>query len=50
MIRPTCGRAVVREVLGGHRPDLWVSNLYGAQRGHAERWQVCLAHPLRDLR
>ncbi len=36
------------EVLGGHRPALWVSDLYGAQQGHAEAWQVCLAHQLRD--
>jgi transposase len=25
-----------------------VSDLYGAQQGHAEHWQVCLAHQLRD--
>ena len=29
-------------------PALWVSDLYGAQRGHAEDWQICLAHQLRD--
>lgn len=39
---------VVAEVLGGHRPALWVFDLYGAQQGHAEHWQVCLAHQLRD--
>jgi transposase len=50
VIRPTRGRAVVAEVLGGHRPDIWVSDLYSAQRGHADLWQVCLAHQLRDLR
>src|SRR3954468_5864722 len=50
VIRPSRGRAVVAEVLGGHRPDVWVSDLYGAQRGHADLWQVCLAHQLRDLR
>jgi transposase len=27
-----------------------VSDLYGAQRGHAEAWQICLAHQLRDCR
>ena len=27
---------------------LWVSDLYGAQQGHAEAWQICLAHQLRD--
>jgi transposase len=50
VIRPTRGRALVDEVLGGHRPQIWVSDLYGAQRGHADAWQVCLAHQLRDLR
>jgi transposase len=50
VIRPSRGRAVVREVLGGHRPEIWVSDLYSAQRGHADLWQVCLAHQLRDLR
>ena len=49
VIRPTRARAVVAEVLGGHRPDIWVSDLYSAQRGHADLWQVCLAHQLRDL-
>src|SRR4051812_49521488 len=50
VIRPSRGRAVVAEVLGGHRPAIWVSDLHGAQRGHADLWQVCLAHQLRDLR
>ena len=48
VIRPSRGRAVVTEVLAGHRPIIWVSDLYGAQRGWAERWQLCLAHQLRD--
>ena len=50
VIRPTRGRAVVQEVLGEHRPQIWVSDLFAAQRGHADDWQVCLAHQLRDLR
>lgn len=48
VIRRSRGAGVVAEVLGGHRPALWVSDLYGAQQGHAEQWQVCLAHQLRD--
>jgi len=48
VIRKSRGAAVVAEVLGGHRPALWVSDLYSAQQGHAEAWQVCLAHQLRD--
>jgi transposase len=48
VIRPTRGAQVVREVMEGHRPTYWVSDLYSAQKGHAEKWQVCLAHQLRD--
>ena len=48
VIRRSRGAGVVAEVLNGHRPALWVSDLYGAQRGHAENWQICLAHQLRD--
>lgn len=48
VIRPSRGRAVVAEVLAGHRPQVWVSDLFSAQQGHAEQWQVCLAHQLRD--
>jgi transposase len=40
--------SVVTEVMAGHRPSIWVSDLYGAQQGHADLWQVCLAHQLRD--
>ena len=48
VMRRSRGAGVVAEVLGGHRPALWVSDLYGAQQGHAEEWQICLAHQLRD--
>jgi transposase len=48
VMRPTRAAAVVDEVLDGHRPALWVSDLYGGQRGHADLWQICLAHQLRD--
>lgn len=48
VVRPSRAAAVVSEVLGGHRPALWVSDLYGGQQGHADLWQVCLAHQLRD--
>jgi transposase len=36
--------------MAGHRPSIWVSDLYGAQPGHADLWQVCLAHQLRDCK
>jgi transposase len=50
VVRPTRAATVVNEVLDGHRPALWVSDLYGGQQGHADLWQVCLAHQLRDCR
>jgi transposase len=49
VIRPSRGKAVIDETLAGHRPQIWVSDLFSAQKAHpAERWQVCLAHQLRD--
>jgi transposase len=49
VIRPSRGHGVIQEILGEHRPTIWVSDLYSAQRHHpAEDWQVCLAHQLRD--
>lgn len=48
VIRHSRAASVVREVLDGHRPVIWVSDLYSAQQGHAEQWQICLAHQLRD--
>ena len=48
VIRKSRGAMVVAEVMDGHRPAIWVSDLYGAQQGHADDWQVCLAHQLRN--
>jgi transposase len=48
VIRNSRGAGVVAEVMDGHRPAIWVSDLYSAQQGHADAWQVCLAHQLRD--
>jgi transposase len=48
VIRDTRAASVVDEVMGGHRPQFWVSDLYAGQKGHADKWQVCLAHQLRD--
>lgn len=50
VIRKTRAASVVAEVLDGHRPAIWVSDLYGGQQGHADAWQVCLAHQLRDCK
>lgn len=49
VIRPSRGKAVIDEMMAGHRPNVWVSDLFSAQKAHpAEHWQVCLAHQLRD--
>lgn len=49
VIRPSRGTQVINEVMGEHRPQIWVSDLFSAQKNHpAEQWQVCLAHQLRD--
>jgi transposase len=37
-----------REVLQGATPEVWVSDRYGAQNGHGQTHQLCLAHLLRD--
>lgn len=48
VIKPSRGKDVVNEVMAGHRPCYWVSDLYSSQRGHADNWQICIAHQLRD--
>ena len=50
VICPSRGKAVVRALFGDIRPTVWVSDMLGSQRGHAEQWQVCLAHLLRDAK
>jgi transposase len=49
VIHPSRGGDVIREVMEEHRPQIWVSDLFSAQKTHpADDWQVCLAHQLRD--
>lgn len=49
IIRPSRGSEVIVEVMAGHCPEVWVSDLFSAQKTHpAAAWQVCLAHQLRD--
>lgn len=48
IIRPSRGAGVVRALFGELRPRVWISDSLGSQRGHADLWQVCLAHLLRD--
>ena len=46
---PTRGAVVVREMMDGHRPAVWISDRYSAQQGHAAAHQTCLAHLARDV-
>src|SRR3954465_6043303 len=46
---PTRGAIVVREMMDGHRPAVWISDRYTAQQGHAAEHQTCLAHLARDV-
>jgi transposase len=50
VVRNSRAASVVTETMAGHRPSIWVSDLYGAQQGHADLWQVCLAHQLCDCK
>lgn len=50
VIKPSRGKAVVTALFGEIRPEVWVSDMLGSQRGHAMEWQVCLAHLLRDAK
>lgn len=46
---PTRGAVVVREMMDGHRPRVWISDRYTAQQGHGLAHQTCLAHLARDV-
>jgi transposase len=48
-IAPRRAKAVPEEVLGEHRPEVWVSDRYAGQQDLAPTHQVCLAHLLRDV-
>jgi transposase len=49
LIRPSRGGDGISEVMADHRPQVWVSDLFSAQKTHpAASWQVWLAHQLRD--
>jgi transposase len=47
-IAVTRSAAVPSDFLQGARPEVWVSDRYGAQAGHGQAHQLCLAHLLRD--
>jgi transposase len=46
---PTRAASVVREMMDGHRPAVWLSDRYTAQQGHGVSHQTCLAHLARDV-
>jgi transposase len=46
---PTRATSVVREMMDGHRPTVWLSDRYAAQQGHGLAHQTCLAHLARDV-
>ena len=46
---PTRGAVVVRDLMDGHRPEVWCSDRYSAQQGHGTAHQACLAHFARDV-
>ena len=46
---PSRGKRVLEDLLGEHRPDFWLSDRYGGQKGFATcGHQFCLAHLIRD--
>ncbi|NIV30184.1 MAG: IS66 family transposase [Anaerolineae bacterium] len=50
VIRPSRAAQVLTDVMGEAQPQVWISDAYAAQMHHpAHRYQLCLAHQLRDL-
>jgi transposase len=49
LTHPRRSKMAVEQFLGAFRPDAWVSDRFGAQKGWAKKHhQICLAHLLRD--
>src|ERR671920_507400 len=46
---PTRAASVIRAMMDGHRLQVWLSDRFSAQQGHAEAQQTCLAHLARDV-
>jgi transposase len=46
---PSRAASVVRDMMDGHRPKVWLSDRYSAQQGHAAAQQTCLAHLAREV-
>ena len=45
----TRGAVVVREMMAGHKPGVWLSDRYSAQQNHGAQHQTCLAHLAREV-
>jgi transposase len=44
-MRPNRWQKVIESVMDGHKPEIWISDLYSSQANHpATQWQICLAH------
>ena len=43
------GAIVVREMMAGHKPGVWLSDRYSAQQNHGWHHQTCLAHLARQV-
>jgi len=49
LVDPTRAKRVLGDFLGDYRPDFWISDRYGGQKGFAaKQHQFCLAHLIRD--
>lgn len=46
----SCAAQVVRDTMGGHQPDVWISDRYTGQQGHGLHHQTCLARLDRKAR
>ena len=40
---------MVRDIMGDHRPNVWLSDRYSAQQGYGKAHQTCLAPLARDV-
>src|SRR3954447_1506824 len=45
----TRAASVVRDMMDGRQPAVWMSDRYAAQQGHGAAHQTCLAHLARDV-
>jgi transposase len=46
---PTRAASVIRAMMDGYRPAVWLSDRYSARQGHTGAQQTCLAHLARDV-